>query len=110
MSDNSFEVAAGNGRLYKLDQEKANAEQERLRGLREDKGHKWATADSAHSYDGFLQISQEYINWLQLENQTFIYKLLGIHQLVATGTSKSFGSEVGLKPSGNTSTGSNSQF
>ena len=65
MSDNSFEVAAGNGRLYKLDQEKANAEQERLRGLREDKGHKWATADSAHSYDGFLQISQEYINWLQ---------------------------------------------
>ena len=65
MSDNSFEVAAGNGRLYKLDPEKANAEQERLRVLREDKGHKWATPESAHSYDGFLMINQEYINWLQ---------------------------------------------
>jgi hypothetical protein len=64
MSDN-FDVAGGNGRLYKLDAEKASAEQERLRVLREDKGYKWATPESAHSYDGFLQISQEYINWLQ---------------------------------------------
>jgi|TARA_R110000823_G_scaffold39539_3_gene105541 hypothetical protein len=65
MSDNTFEVAGGNGRLYKLDAEKAAEEQERLRALREDKGYKWATPESAHSYEGFLQISQEYINWLQ---------------------------------------------
>tara|TARA_B110001450_G_C17489880_1_gene427838 strand:- start:303 stop:731 length:429 start_codon:yes stop_codon:yes gene_type:complete len=64
MSTN-FEVHAGNGRLYKLTPEKKQKELERLRVLREDKGQAWATDDKCHDYDGFMQIGQSYINWLQ---------------------------------------------
>ena len=50
----SFEVHAGNGRLYKLTPEKKQKEMERLRVLREDKGQAWATDDKCHDYDGFM--------------------------------------------------------
>jgi len=62
---NTFEVHAGNGRLYKLTPDKIQKEKERLRVLREEKGQAWATDDKCHDYDGFMQIGQSYINWLQ---------------------------------------------
>ena len=61
----NFEVQAGNGRLYKLTPEKKQKELDRLKVLREDKNQAWATDDKAHDYDGFLQIGQNFINWLQ---------------------------------------------
>ena len=61
----NFEVHAGNGRLYKLTPEKKQKELDRLKVLREDKGQAWATDDKAHDYDGFLQIGQNFIDWLQ---------------------------------------------
>lgn len=61
----NFEVHAGNGRLYKLTPEKKQGELDRLRVLREDKGQAWATDEKAHDYDGFLQIGQNFIDWLQ---------------------------------------------
>jgi len=61
----NFEVQAGNGRLYKLTPEKKQKELDRLKVLREDKAQAWATDDKAHDYDGFLQIGQNFINWLQ---------------------------------------------
>ena len=60
----TFEVQAGNGRLYKLAPEKKQMELARLATLRE-KGQAWATDDKAHDYDGFLQIGQNLIDWLQ---------------------------------------------
>jgi hypothetical protein len=60
----TFEVQAGNGRLYKLTPEKKQMELARLATLRE-KGQAWATDDKAHDYDGFLQIGQNFIDWLQ---------------------------------------------
>ena len=61
----NFEVNAGNGRLYKLSPDKKQKELDRLKVLREDKGQDWATDDKAHDYDGFLQIGQNFIDWLQ---------------------------------------------
>jgi len=61
---NTFEVQAGNGRLYRLDADKTSREKARMAELRE-KGQAWATDDKIHDYDGFLQIGQNYIDWLQ---------------------------------------------
>lgn len=59
----SFEVHAGNARLYKLTEEKKQRELARLKGLRE-KGENWATDDQCHDYDGFIKIDQQFIEWL----------------------------------------------
>lgn len=61
---NTFEVQAGNGRLYRLDADKTSREKARMAELRE-KGQAWATDDKIHDYDGFLQIGQAFIDWLQ---------------------------------------------
>ena len=61
---NEFDVHQGNGRLYKLAEDKKQKEIARLTDLRE-RGQKWATDDKCHQYDGFMQIGQDYINWLQ---------------------------------------------
>lgn len=61
---NEFDVHQGNGRLYKLSEEKKGKELQRLSGLRET-GQKWATDDKCHAYDGYLQVGQDFINWLQ---------------------------------------------
>lgn len=60
----SFEVAGGNGRLYRLNAEEKEKELARLAGLME-KGQSWATPDKLHDYSGFLQISQPFIDWIQ---------------------------------------------
>lgn len=60
----SFEVAGGNGRLYRLNAEEKEKELARLAGLME-KGQSWATPDKLHDYSGFLQISQPFIDWVQ---------------------------------------------
>lgn len=60
----SFEVAGGNGRLYRLNSEEKEKELARLAGLME-KGQSWATPDKLHDYSGFLQISQPFIDWIQ---------------------------------------------
>ena len=52
----SFEVAGGNGRLYRLTQEEKDKELARLAGLLE-RGQSWATPDKLHDYSGFLQIN-----------------------------------------------------
>ena len=61
----NFDVQAGNGRLYRLSEDKKAKELARLKDLRENKGQAWAKDDLCHDYDGFLQIGQNYINWLQ---------------------------------------------
>jgi|TARA_B110000908_G_C10091215_1_gene374102 hypothetical protein len=61
----NFDVQAGNGRLYRLSEDKKAKELARLKDLRENKGQAWAKDDVCHDYDGFLQIGQNYINWLQ---------------------------------------------
>lgn len=61
----NFDVQAGNGRLYRLAEDKKAKELARLKALREDKGQAWATDDKCHDYDGFLQIGQNFIDWLQ---------------------------------------------
>ena len=61
----SFEVAGGNGRLFPLKGENKEKELARLKDLLESKGQAWATPDKVHNYDGFLQISQSLIDWLQ---------------------------------------------
>jgi len=60
----SFEVAGGNGRLYRLNSEEKDKELARLAGLME-RGNSWATPDKLHDYSGFLQISQPFIDWVQ---------------------------------------------
>lgn len=60
----SFEVAGGNGRLYRLTQEEKDKELARLAGLVE-RGQSWATPDKLHDYSGFLQVTQFFIDWLQ---------------------------------------------
>ena len=60
----NFTVNAGNGRLYKPSPDKKQNELDRLKKLREE-GQAWATDDKAHDYDGFLQIGQNLIDWLQ---------------------------------------------
>ena len=60
----SFEVAGGNGRLYRLTQEEKDKELARLAGLVE-RGQSWATPDKLHDYSGFLQINQQFIDWIQ---------------------------------------------
>lgn len=60
----SFEVAGGNGRLYRLNAEEKDKELARLAGLME-RGQSWATPDKLHDYSGFLQISQPFIDWIQ---------------------------------------------
>jgi len=64
MSNETFDVHQGNGRLYKLEEEKKQKEIARLTDLRKN-GQKWATDDKCHAYDGFMQVGQDYINWLQ---------------------------------------------
>ena len=61
---NNFEVQQGNGRLFPLDADKKSREMNRLKDLRE-KGQSWATDDKCHNYDGFLQVGQSLIDWLQ---------------------------------------------
>tara|TARA_R110002050_G_scaffold193528_7_gene328527 strand:+ start:853 stop:1272 length:420 start_codon:yes stop_codon:yes gene_type:complete len=61
----NFDVQAGNGRLYRLSEDKKAKELARLKDLRENKGQAWAKDDLCHDYDGFLQIGQNFINWLQ---------------------------------------------
>ena len=61
----NFDVQAGNGRLYRLSEDKKAKELARLKDLHENKGQAWAKDDVCHDYDGFLQIGQNYINWLQ---------------------------------------------
>jgi len=55
----------GNGRLFPLKGENKEKELARLKDLLENKGQAWATPDKCHNYDGFLQISQHLIDWLQ---------------------------------------------
>lgn len=59
-----FQVAQGNGRLYKCDPQRIQQEQVRRQGLR-DKGHAWATDDKIPEYEGYIQVGQEFIGWLQ---------------------------------------------
>lgn len=59
----SFEVHAGNARLYKLTEEKRQKELTRLKGLRET-GQTWATDDQCHDYDGFIKIDQQLVDYL----------------------------------------------
>ena len=61
----NFDVQAGNGRLYRLSEDKRAKQLAHFKDLRENKGQAWATDDKCHDYDGFLQIGQNYINWLQ---------------------------------------------
>jgi len=60
----SYEVAGGNGRLYRLTQQEKEKELARLASLHQN-GARWATPDKAHEYSGFLQVTQFFIDWLQ---------------------------------------------
>tara|TARA_R100000935_G_C2705072_1_gene111820 strand:- start:42 stop:446 length:405 start_codon:yes stop_codon:yes gene_type:complete len=64
MMADDFQVQGGNGRLYPLDAAKKEKEEKRLADLFAG-GQKWATPDKMHGFDGYMQVSQQYIDWLQ---------------------------------------------
>lgn len=84
------ECNAGNGRLYRMSEDTKQKEIDNLEKLQA-QGNSWATPESAPDYDGYLQISQEFIDWLQLSLNANGSEQMRMNWKAAVGDSPSQG-------------------
>ena len=61
----SFEMSAGNGRLYPMSSEAKAQERERMDAQAAKGGNDWLKSQDPHDYDGFFKVDQSYVNFLQ---------------------------------------------